>query len=247
MEISVILANTNRARAYLQNLIRLGFCPKAAVYLEEGSQRLVEQVDDNKTFKKSEQSAFVGIDELGIEFDQKEQIQDTLEKAQIPYSTVSSVNINAPEVIEAVAQLPTEYVLFAGPGAQLLGPQILAQGKQIFHVHPGALPAYRGSTTYYYAMLQGDKVGASVIIFNEGIDQGPIIHVKEYALKAGDYDIDHVLDPVLRTAVLIDCMKQGALEQEKQHEVQDKEDSANTFYIIHPLLKHLAIDRFRQG
>ena len=68
-------------------------------------------------------------------------------------------------------------------------------------------PQYRGSTTLYYSLLEQNKVAASAIIINEGIDTGDIICIKEFDFNFDPKLIDLIFDPLLRAVVLIYALK----------------------------------------
>ena len=81
----------------------------------------------------------------------------------------------------------------------------------------------------------------SSIILNEGIDSGKVIHRASYELDFDARLIDYVYDPLLRANHLIDTLKKLQLSNtvaKKQPELD-----ARTFYIIHPVLKHIAIQK----
>ena len=73
-------------------------------------------------------------------------------------------------------------------------------------------------------------------MFEEGIDKGPVLYKQNYKILEKQIDFDYVLDPLVRTKTLIEFFKNDEINLQKQNE----EDSS-TFYIIHPLLKHLSI------
>jgi methionyl-tRNA formyltransferase len=126
-------------------------------------------------------------------------------------------------------------MIYSGPGGTILRKDILSAGPKFIHVHPGWLPDFKGSTTIYYSMLINSEVGASVIFFEEGIDEGPVLFQRKYKITERDIDFDYVLDPLVRTKTLIEFFRKGELN----HEIQEK--GGNTYFIIHPLLKHCAI------
>ena len=47
-------------------------------------------------------------------------------------------------------------------------------------------------------MLLESTVGCSVILFDEKIDEGPILYKAKYEIKERDIDFDYVLDPLVR-------------------------------------------------
>ena len=107
------------------------------------------------------------------------------------------------------------------------------------HIHPGKLPEYRGSTTIYYSLLQTNKVAATAIFLNEEIDKGNIICSKEYKFDFDAKLIDLVFDPLLRAEVLVTAMK--LLSKNKNCEKTQNHLLGTDYFIIHPILKHLAI------
>ena len=99
------------------------------------------------------------------------------------------------------------------------------------------LPQFRGSTTIYYSILSKSKIGCSVLILDEEIDKGPVLYNREYDILEQNIDFDYVLDPLLRAKTLIKFLKSNEIKPIKQ--IDDGHQT--TFYIIHPLLKHISI------
>jgi methionyl-tRNA formyltransferase len=61
----------------------------------------------------------------------------------------------------------------------LLKPNLLDATKYgILNIHPGLLPAIRGSNTYVWAVIHNLPQGASVHLIDAGVDRGPILHTK---------------------------------------------------------------------
>jgi methionyl-tRNA formyltransferase len=105
------------------------------------------------------------------------------------------------------------------------------------------LPTYKGSTTYYYEILKKNSISYSVIFQNSKIDNGGIIYSCTYNLKkikVEKHKLDHVYDPYLRSIVLLNVIlklkKLKKLNSKKQAQKNSK-----TYYIIHPVLKHISI------
>ena len=73
---------------------------------------------------------------------------------------------------------------------------------------------------------------------NKGLDTGDIIYQKKF-LKPSHQFIDDVYDANIRSETLIDILKNNYLEK-NQTTKQDKIEG-NTYFIIHPVLKHIAI------
>lgn len=243
LDYSMLLINNNRSKSYLQNLIQNGFIPKKIILLNDKNVELPEHTENDKLISKNTtQKFFRALIDLDIGFDEKEHLLTTIEKNKIEYVLLDILDINTDEVVREVSLLPTEYIVYSGPGGTILRKDILSQGKKFIHVHPGWLPTYRGSTTIYYSMLISSEVGASIILFEEGIDEGPILYKKKYQIEEKGIDFDYVLDPLVRTKTLVEFFKQGKLELNKQ----TKNESASTFYIVHPFIKHASILKYNE-
>jgi len=110
-------------------------------------------------------------------------------------------------------------------------------------MHPGFVPDYKGSTCFYYSILNNNTISVSAIFMNEQIDGGEIILQNTYD-KIPEGDIDSFVDPYLRAQTLKDVLlkykKEGKLESTKQI------GEGKTYYVIHPVLKHIAILKVRK-
>ena len=236
----MLLVNNNRSKAYLQNLIKNNHIPAKVLLLDSGNMVLPEHTDHDLNIHAGTSQQFIRYSpESGIEFDEKEHIHFTVRQHNIPFTLLSTLDVNSKVVIDEIKNSPSDYIVYSGPGGTILRSEILSAGKSFLHVHPGWLPDYRGSTTIYYSMLAGDDVGCSVIIMIEKVDEGPVFYRHRFTPDK-ETDLDYVLDPAVRTATLVDFFNQNrgkslipiTLRTDKENEI---------FFIIHPLLKHLAI------
>ena len=131
-------------------------------------------------------------------------------------------------------------MIYSGYGGYILKPHLFQLGRKYIHVHAGILPEYRGSTTVYYSYLQDRMFGATAIFLSEGIDEGEIIVCDTFAVPKEAVDIDYIYEPYMRSRVLIKAIKKylsdGAFISGRQNA-----DGAETYFIIHPVLKHIAM------
>lgn len=235
---SMLLINNNRSKAYLQNLIKSNFIPNKIIVLNDKNITLAEHTNNDKLISENTNQKFIRkLNDLNISFDEKEHILKTIKNNSIEYSLVDTLNINSTDVINEVSNIKDEYIIYSGPGGTILKKEILSLGKKLIHVHPGWLPKFRGSTTIYYSMLMNSSVGCSVILFEEGIDEGPMLFRKEYQIKEKNIDFDYLLDPLIRTKTLLEFFNMKKIEALKQNNSEE----STTFYIIHPLLKHISV------
>jgi len=73
---------------------------------------------------------------------------------------------------------------------------------------------------------------------NKDIDAGEVLHRKTFSVKEQDIDMDYVLDPAVRAKTLVEYFIDFGSGRKPKNELSVE---SNTFYIIHPVLKHLAI------
>ena len=117
---------------------------------------------------------------------------------------------------------------------------ILSLEKKFLHVHGGYLPEYKGSTTFYYSILQEKYVVYSAIFLSEKIDSGPILLRKKFPIPINSEDFDHIEDPKMRAALLIEVLLRF-IETGRWEEEQIINIETPYYFIIHPVLKNLAI------
>ncbi len=243
MNFSMLVTNNNRSKAYLQNLIKNNLIPNKILFLNDNNVTLIEHTENDKLISQDTNQKFVRkLIDLDISFDEKEHVLKTIKNNNIEFVEINNLNVNSKDVIEEVTKMEDKYIIYSGPSSYILGKEILSKNKKFIHVHPGLLPKYRGSTTIYYSMLLELKIGCSVIFLNEGIDEGPLLYKKEYKISEKGIDFDYVLDPLVRAKALIEYLKIDKIKSTQQNSNEKK----STFYIIHPLLKHISIIKYNR-
>lgn len=164
----------------------------------------------------------------------------SLKKASIPFSQLENGDINSEPVVNAVSAMPQSVLIYSGYGGVLLRKPLLATGKRFLHIHGGYLPTFKGSTTNYYSLIAQGTMGASSIFLTEDIDGGPILVRKTFPAPPDRIQIDHVYDSAARADVLVETLRRfacsGIWELSEANNV-----GGETYFIIHPVLKHIAI------
>jgi methionyl-tRNA formyltransferase len=152
---------------------------------------------------------------------------------------VEAESVNDPAIFTEVQAGEAGLVVYSGYGGQLVSRELLSLGPPFLHAHSGWLPDYRGSTTVYYSLLAGMGCGVSVIGMVPAIDQGPIMARRQYPAPPTGIDIDYFYDSAIRADLMADVVAQwqktGRLEP-----IEVEGDGAD-YYVVHPLLKHLAL------
>ncbi|MBT3331176.1 MAG: methionyl-tRNA formyltransferase [Rhodospirillaceae bacterium] len=160
---------------------------------------------------------------------------------------IEAEKITDPAILTAVKEAiadGTGLAVYSGYGGQLVSPELLSLGIPFLHAHSGWLPEYRGSTTVYYSLLAEGNCGVSVIQLVPAIDQGPIVARRRYPAPPVDVDIDYFYDSAMRADLMVDVVANwqadDVLPQVSAHG-ETGEDEGADYYVIHPLLKHLAL------
>ena len=221
MKVGIILTNDERSRAYLQKLQQQKILLDSYVLMNNAIEIEFskEVISTSKKFG----------------FDISESTKNTLLKNNILFNEFNFLDINHPKLINFLKEENCDYFIFTGGG--ILKKDILNLPIKFIHMHPGIVPHYRGSTCFYYSILNENKCGVTAFIMDEKLDTGEIICQKEFSKPNHEF-IDDVYDPHIRSELLIELFKKRFLEN---HFEENKLNEGETFYVIHPILKHIAI------
>jgi methionyl-tRNA formyltransferase len=240
-DIGMVAGDTSRTRAYLQALVRNEMLPNYVLVLEHATEKpLPGQLSKPSADRSNQQAVEVGVDWSEAHFDSNQPIKFLLDQYCIPYQICASSDINDPSVIEAIRRRIETTFIYSGFGGTLLRRDVLSIGKQFLHVHGGYLPDYKGSTTNYYSLIVEDQFGASSLFLNEEIDCGPVLLRRKFPPPKNRRAIDHIYDAGARAKVLVETLQNYLKSGEWEFELSDNA-GGETFYIIHPVLKHIAI------
>lgn len=228
-EFAFLASDTTRSKAYLQAMIQEEKIPKLCVVY---SDQIIKMQEEAKQYKEAGENKMY--------FDADMPLLFSLQRANIPYLLVEEKDINTEQIRSVIQKLEQKYLIYSGYGGYILKPHLFQMGKKFIHIHAGLLPQYRGSTTIYYSFLQERIFGATAIFLSEGLDEGEILAQGTFEMPKEAVNMDYIYEPFIRSKVLIQVLQQyiekGYLAGEKQGC-----QGAETYYIIHPVLKHLAL------
>lgn len=226
--VSMCIAVSARTLIYLQGLKAQNLIPANCLILAENEKDIYKNVE---TFTDVKKYDYVNLDDTIGEF---------LSRNGIKYTIMETNDINSDKALGIIKDVKQKYIIYSGYGGCILKNHLFEIGKQWIHVHAGKLPNYRGSTTAYYSIIQEHCISATAIFMSRGIDEGNIICSASYDIPSKEINIDYVYEPYIRSKVLNKALKQyfenGAFEKTKQSNIE-----AETYYIIHPVLKHIAL------
>lgn len=226
--VAVLLSNTARSQAYLQLLAKEKLFPAVCLFLVKNEEELnhVPQKLENSYEKEY--------------FNLHEPLLDTVKTNSINYQIIGTDSINSDECLAVLKNLSCTYIVYSGYGGAILKKPLFEIGKSWIHIHAGLLPEFRGSTTVYYSMLEKQTIGATAMLLNEKIDCGDIIARREFPYPEPVVNIDYIYDPYIRAQLLVQVLKNYSIT----HSFETSSQSASKgfdYYIIHPVLKHLAL------
>lgn len=219
-DFSILLHPSLRGRAFIQNMVKEQLLPSEIILMNESKESFRDEIK---------------LDKYDF-FDPNIKARDTLEANNLNFTTVNSIDCNNPLVIDAVSKLKSEWLIFSGGG--ILRSKFLSLGKSIVHIHPGKLPDYRGSTCFYYSMLNNQGCTCTAFLMEEGLDTGKIIYYEDFQ-PPKNIDLDNIFDNWMRAVTLTKVLKM--IKEDNVSLKENDNAKSNMYYIIHPVLKNIAI------
>ncbi|MGE5548197.1 MAG: formyltransferase family protein [Solirubrobacterales bacterium] len=226
--VALLAADTARSQAYIQALVAHDLFPETVITLG------VEPRSEPDTEPRPTEWQGIFLPDLS------QSVPATCRRAGIPMIECTVADVNSEAAAAAVRQSGADIVIYSGRGGQIVAEAVLGLGPVFLHMHSGWLPDYRGSTTVYYSLLNGQPPGVTAITLDRTIDTGPIVARRQYPVPPAGMDVDRLYDSAIRADLLIRVMKEyqrtGQLQKEEQ-----PVSAGSTYYVIHPVLKHIAI------
>lgn len=227
-DVACVAALSARSLIYLQGLQKENLLPEVCLILAEYQEEIYEVINlpiQDKKFKYVDLNKSIGL---------------LLEENKVPYILMHTKDINSPLAAKYLSSLSQKYLIYSGYGGCILKKHLFEIGKKWIHVHAGRLPMYRGSTTAYYSLLQEGVISATAIFMNEQIDAGSIIYSMNFLPPQNNVDIDYIYEPYVRSQVLINALSQY-VKNNKFNEKKQNQEKSTTYFIIHPVLKNIAL------
>ena len=221
-KIGIILTPESRSKAYLQKLIQNKISLDEIIFMND--KRKISSYDVKEINQSKKNSFDISID-----------VETTLKNNKLSYKEFDFVDINHPVLIDYIKNSQIDFYIFSGGG--ILKNEILNSGVKFIHFHSGIVPLYRGSTTFYYSILNEKKCGVTAYVMDENLDTGEVISQKFFEKPDHEF-VDEVYDSHIRSETLIDVIKNNLIEK-NQFTIQNPEGIR--YFIIHPILKHIAM------
>jgi methionyl-tRNA formyltransferase len=225
--VTLLASDTARARAYLHLLAADGLQPDRAILVELAAAPTAGQPRPTPLF------------------DNVTQLVDALARAAVPTTRFEVERLEDAAVLAALAGngpgAGAGTVVVAAPSGVILAPAFFrVPGARYLHVHPGRLPAYRGSTPMYYELLAEGRLTATALFLDEGIDTGTIVAAQGFAPPADLTSIDQSFDPWMRAVLMRNVIRAMAAGEAVSGQPQEPGEG-RTYFVIHPVLRHVAL------
>lgn len=218
-----------RSRTYLEALCHYGMAPREVLIMGEET--------DTRQGRKSQSRYWNGI----FLPDLRKSLQEICRENGISVTLLPERNVNAAATLAALSAVEADYVIYSGVGGQIVSADVIKVAPPFLHMHSGWLPDYRGSTAFYYAMLNRDLPAVSAILLDTGIDTGPVLRRQSYPMPDHGMDVDMVYDPAIRADLMCRTLPQLLNAQNVEPELIQAPEKGTTYYEIHPVLKHIAL------
>ena len=230
--VCLLFADTLRSRAYAQGLLAAGASLPHALVIEtpEGASR------SGQAPAPAASPVPPGL----FAPDLSRPLSATLPQLAHRVETLATGTVNAPEVAARLTATGAGLAVYSGFGGELVGDGLLSAGPPLLHMHAGWLPDYRGSTTLYYSWLEEGACGVSAILLEPGIDEGAVVARRRYPPPPPGCDADHLYDGAIRADLLVRVMAELSRTGALPAATPQASCEGETWYIVHPVLKHLA-------
>ena len=167
------------------------------------------------------------------------EILNLCKKCSSKYTLFKTKDINNKLLEKYIINSNNNNFIYSGYPGIVIKSKIIK--KNIIHVHPGDLYNFKGSTTIYYSLILKRVVTCSIIRLNKNIDQGRILYKKKFfpKKKITLRKLEQKYDDFVRIETLIEYLK----NKKKINFKTTKNLKKDHYYICHPFLRHLAINK----
>ena len=180
-KIGMILTPDVRSKAYLSKLVDNKIKLNQIIFMNDDRE---EKKFSNKEINQAKL--------YGIRIEKS--VKTILNENYTHFKEFPFVDINNLELRNFIKQSRIDFYIFTGGG--ILESEILSSGPRFIHFHPGLVPFYRGSTCFYYSIINDDKCGVTAYVMDEKLDAGKIIHQKSFS-KPSHIFIDDIFDAII--------------------------------------------------
>ncbi|MDA9006531.1 hypothetical protein N9J36_02825 [Litoricola sp.] len=233
LNILFLAADTARSKGYGQALLKNNLFLKNSVLITDVNSR--PGAPQNNVIPDERLYDNILVPDLQVS------LRSTLEELSENLIENDSGSINDDSIHSIIKNTHPDLVIYSGFGGEIVRTSTLDLGPKFLHLHSGDLPDYKGSTTIYYSILNREQCCVTAILLSAGIDEGEIILKRYFDRPTKKMDIDYLYDVSIRSQVLVDALKLWAENARFVNTTLQNRQDGEVYYVIHPILKHLAI------
>ncbi len=138
-----------------------------------------------------------------------------------------------------ILSLATKNFIVSPYPGEIIKDENLLKKKNLFHVHPGKLPEYKGSTIIYYSILNKKKIYCSVIKLSKNLDQGKVFFRKSFITPASLNESNYnSFDNKIRSLTI-----KSFISKAPKLIKQNKYKYFENYFVIHPILRKISFDK----
>jgi len=253
----------NCSQVYLNAMIRSGYYPTHIVEMRITSKlRKLNFLSDgfNRRLSRLIKGVYKGYRKWGYrkmkrEFLSLNEVAGYFHKVDVQsccdqYVSISVDSVNDINLVSYIENLDVDGVIYTSGGI-VKNARLLA--KNVLHIHPGIIPQVRGSDGLLWSVLTREMIGESCFFMGAEIDEGPLIHQKEYSIlplpkryldhNIGMYEfvIDYY-DPFFRGKLLEEVL--GITDGLSNVVVRNRSDRESVeYYTMHSQLRGKAFEK----
>tara|TARA_Y100000816_G_scaffold191411_1_gene139500 strand:- start:7572 stop:8249 length:678 start_codon:yes stop_codon:yes gene_type:complete len=217
-KLTLIISSNRRSITYLKILKKNYFLPKKIIFLKDKKEKFFNKKILTFLYKY---------------------------RTKADLKMFNTTQINNKNILNYLKNSKSKLFLVSlYPGKKgIIKDKSLLKKKFFLHSHSGKLPEYKGSTTIYYSLLKDKKIWCDTLFLSEKIDQGKIICSNEYPIPKNITSIDKDYDAKIRALNLVSALKK--LEKKKIKFKINKKIKSSYYYIMHPILRLLTINKLK--
>ena len=238
IDIGLILYPSTRSLAYLDVFNKLNILPSEIIIMKNNFKVTPKLLKEDKKYGYSKKF-------FNLEYNFEElELCDGVKKY-----TLNTKDINSQSMIETLRKCKNKKFIFSGGG--VLKGEILSINKKFIHIHSGDVLKYKGSTCFYYSILNENQLSCSAFYINKKIDCGRLIDISNFNVNFKICDdqplfMDQVLDPFIRSISLKKILTMKINGANLDSKSQNNKRYLYPYYVIHPLLRLFCIKKINK-
>ena len=228
----LIAAPTLRTKAYLHLLNQSNIHPEYIFLLSGNEEKF-----------KIKKTKLILNNKIKINLELVKSLDNLLEQSKSCIVRFNFHNLENRKLLNTLNKFNLKYAIYSGFPGKIISKKLINSNIKWIHCHGGRLPDYKGSTTFYYSILEIKCFYVSVIFLDENIDTGKLIKQIRFS-HTNNKNFDEIVDPFSRAYALCNVLNHYTKYKKFFKNKKSKVLPNRTFFVIHPILKFIASNYF---